>query len=87
MHAGLEESGHLRAEGHQGPDRHAATETLGGATGLAATLPEPAASELLDSARHAFDSGVVITSSIAVLLVLTAAALVWRTLRGQGAES
>lgn len=64
-----------------------ATETLGGATTVAATLPEPAATELLDSARHAFDGGVVLTSGIAVVLVLAAAALVWVTLRGQGAES
>jgi DHA2 family multidrug resistance protein-like MFS transporter len=64
-----------------------ASETLGGATTVAATLPEPAATELLDSARHAFDGGVVLTSGIAVVLVLAAAALVWVTLRGQGAES
>lgn len=64
----------------------AATETLGGATSLAMTLPEPAASQLMESARHAFDGGVLITSSIAVVLVLAAAALAWRTLRGTGAE-
>ncbi len=64
-----------------------ASETLGGATTVAATLPEPAGTQLLESARHAFDGGVVITSAIAVVLVLAAAALAWRTLRGQGAES
>jgi MFS transporter, DHA2 family, multidrug resistance protein len=64
-----------------------ASETLGGATTVAAGLPEPAASQLLDSARHAFDSGVVITSAIAVALVLAAASLAWLTLRGKGAES
>jgi DHA2 family multidrug resistance protein-like MFS transporter len=63
-----------------------ATETLGGATAVAATLPEPAASQLLASARHAFDSGVVFTAAIAVALVLSAAVLVWVTLRGKGAE-
>ncbi len=62
----------------------AAAETLGGATNLAATLPEPAASALLESARHAFDAGVVITSAIAVALVLAAAGVVWMTLRGRG---
>ena len=73
-----------------GLDPAAATsagETLGGATAVAAALPEPAATQLLDSARHAFDGGVVLTSGIAVVLVLAAAALVWVTLRGQGAES
>jgi DHA2 family multidrug resistance protein-like MFS transporter len=64
-----------------------ATETLGGATAVAATLPEPAASQLLASARHAFDSGMVFTAAIAVALVLSAAVLVWVTLRGKGAES
>jgi len=63
-----------------------ATETLGGATTVAGTLPEPAATQLLESARHAFDGGVVITSAIAVALVLAAAALAWLTLRGKGAE-
>lgn len=64
-----------------------ASETLGGATTVAATLPEPAASQLLDSARHAFDGGVVFTAAIAVALVLSAAAVVWATMRGKGAES
>jgi DHA2 family multidrug resistance protein-like MFS transporter len=63
-----------------------AAETLGGATTVAATLPEPAATQLLESAHHAFDGGVVMTSGIAVLLVLAAAALVWVTLRGKGTE-
>lgn len=73
-----------------GLDTAAATtagETLGGATAVAATLPEPAATQLLDSARHAFDGGVVFTAAIAVGLVLAAAVLAWVTLRGKGAES
>jgi DHA2 family multidrug resistance protein-like MFS transporter len=73
-----------------GLDAAAATsagETLGGATAVAATLPSPAAAQLLESARHAFDSGVVFTAAIAVALVLSAAALAWMTLRGKGAES
>jgi DHA2 family multidrug resistance protein-like MFS transporter len=64
-----------------------ASETLGGATAVAATLPEPAGAQLLESARHAFDSGVVFTAAIAVALVLAAAALAWVTLSGKGAES
>ena len=63
-----------------------ATETLGGATAVAATLPEPQPTQLLESAQHAFDGGVVMTSGIAVLLMLAAAALVWVTLRGKGTE-
>jgi DHA2 family multidrug resistance protein-like MFS transporter len=64
-----------------------AGETLGGATAVAATLPEPAAAQLLESARHAFDGGVVFTAAIAVVLVLSAAVVAWLTLRGKGAES
>lgn len=62
-------------------DAHAAGETLGGATEVAAGLPAPTAQSLLDSAQQAFDSGVVITASIGVLLMLLAAVIALRTLR------
>ncbi len=68
-------------------DTTTASETLGGATAVAATLPQPQASQLLSSAQDAFGAGVGVTSAIAVLLMVAAAALVWVTLRGKGAES
>ena len=68
-------------------DTETATETLGGATAVAATLPEPTASHLLASAQQAFGAGVGVTTVIAVVLMVVAAGLVWVTLRGKGAES
>lgn len=58
-----------------------ARETLGGATDVAASLPAELAAELLDSAKAAFDSGVVVTSGIGVVLMLAAAVLAGITLR------
>ena len=63
------------------PDARAAGETLGGATEVARGLPGGAAQRLLDSAQHAFDSGVVITAGIGVVLMLLAAAVALRALR------
>ena len=68
-------------------DATSATETLGGATAVAAHLPQPQATELLTSAQQAFGAGVGVTSVIAVVLMVAAAVLVWVTLRGKGAES
>ncbi len=59
----------------------AASETLGGATAVAAELPTGAGDALLDSARHAFDSGVVLTSGIGAGLMIIAAVIAHRTLR------
>ncbi|NYF96932.1 MFS transporter [Janibacter cremeus] len=61
----------------------AARETLGGAVEVAGGLPSPLAAQLLDSARSAFDSGVVVTSSIAAILMVTAAVIAGLTLRHQ----
>lgn len=58
-----------------------AGETLGGATDVARSLPAEAAAELLESARAAFDSGVVVTSAIGVALMIGAAVLAGVTLR------
>ncbi|GAA3292949.1 MFS transporter [Arthrobacter citreus] len=55
-------------------DAAAASETLGGAVEAAQRLPADAAAQLLESARAAFDSGVVTTSFIGVVLMLVAAA-------------
>lgn len=58
-----------------------AGETLGGASDVARSLPAEAAAELLESARAAFDSGVVVTSAIGVALMIGAAVLAGVTLR------
>jgi DHA2 family multidrug resistance protein-like MFS transporter len=58
----------------------AASETLGGAVDVAANLPTSTANALIESARAAFDSGVWITSSIAVTLMVTAAVVIWRSM-------
>ena len=54
----------------------AAGESIGGATSVAAELPAGLAERLLDSARTAFDSGIAPTAAIAIVLTLTAAAIV-----------
>ncbi|WP_304502139.1 MFS transporter [Brachybacterium sp. FME24] len=64
--------------------RESASETLGGATGVAEELPEASARSLLESAHHAFDSGVVLTSSIGAGLMVLAAVIAHRTLRTRG---
>ncbi|MGY4859788.1 MFS transporter [Cryobacterium sp. AP23] len=58
-----------------------AGETLGGALGVAEGLPAGQAAALTESARAAFDSGVGLTSIIAVALMLTAAAAVQLSMR------
>ena len=58
-----------------------ATETLGGAINVASELPPETGSLLLESAFHAFDSGVVITAGIGAVLMLAAAALAFWSLR------
>ena len=68
-------------------DALSAGETLGGATAVAAQLPQAQGTELLSSAQQAFGNGVGITSVIAMTLMVAAAGLVWVTLRGKGAES
>ncbi|WP_245354270.1 MFS transporter [Brachybacterium sacelli] len=61
--------------------RASASETLGGATAVARDLPPAGAEQLLGSARHAFDSGVLLTSGIGALLMVIAAVIAHRTLR------
>ncbi|MBU9767011.1 MFS transporter [Mycobacterium sp. TNTM28] len=53
-----------------------AGESIGGAVSVAADLPVRTATQLLDSARVAFDSGIAPTAIIAATLVLAAAAIV-----------
>ncbi len=59
----------------------AAGETLGGAVRAGEQIGGAVGSELITNAQHAFDSGVLITSAIAIVLMLFAAVLSWRTLR------
>ena len=72
--------------GVSAPDAVTATETLGGATAVAHTLPQPQAAQLLESAQQAFGAGVGVTSVIAVVLMVAASGLIWVTLRGKGTE-
>lgn len=68
-------------DGVSAADAHAATETLGGAVEVASGLQEPLASQLLDSARHAFDSGVGVTSWVGAGLMVVAIVVTLVTLR------
>ncbi|WP_079063007.1 MFS transporter, partial [Streptacidiphilus griseoplanus] len=61
-----------------------AGDSLGGAAEVAATLPRPAAAELLDSARQAFVDGIGTASLLASGLLLAAAAGAWLLLRRPG---
>ncbi len=70
-----------RPEGLTAAQSAAAGETLGGATSVAAQLPAGVGEALLDSARHAFDSGVTITASVGLVLMLAAAGIVLLALR------
>jgi DHA2 family multidrug resistance protein-like MFS transporter len=58
-----------------------AGETLSGAHQIAQGLPASQAQDLLASAAHAFDHGVLITSSIAAVLALVAAIVVARIIK------
>ncbi|MFC6355158.1 MFS transporter [Luethyella okanaganae] len=68
-------------DGLDAAQRIAAGETLGGAVAVAERLPAGTASELLDSARNAFDSGVGLSAWIGVGLVLAAATVAVLSLR------
>lgn len=68
-------------EGLEGALRQSAGETLGGAIEAAAALPADQGQALLESARHAFDSGAMTTSAIGLALMLAAVVLTLATLR------
>ncbi len=61
--------------------RHAASETLGGAISVAGDLPPTAATQLIDSARLAFDSGVGLAAWIGVALIVAAGLVALVSLR------
>lgn len=58
-----------------------ARQTLGGAHEVASTMSGPAGTRLLESAAHAFDKGVLYTSTIAMVLALASAIIVTIVLR------
>ncbi|WP_154606050.1 MULTISPECIES: MFS transporter [Arthrobacter] len=58
-----------------------ASQTLGGAIDVAATLPADQGAALLDSAKHAFDSGSGIVAMVSVIVMLGAALMCLWTLR------
>jgi DHA2 family multidrug resistance protein-like MFS transporter len=58
-----------------------ASQTLGGATDVAASLPGPVASSLLASAREAFSLGVDVTAGVGTAALLLVAVTVVRGLR------
>ena len=64
----------------------AARDTLGGAVGVAAELPEDVGAELLDVARLAFTNGLRVTSAIGAVLSLGVAIVAWILLRGVAAR-
>ncbi|MDO5743279.1 MAG: MFS transporter [Micrococcaceae bacterium] len=68
--------GQLRGEAAEN-----ARQTLGGAHEAAATLSDPVAARLMESAAHAFDKGVLYTSAIAMVLTVVSAVIVTFALR------
>ncbi len=73
----------LLPEGLTAAQAGASTETLGGAVEVATNLAPASAALLQDSAFHAFDSGVTVTSGIAALLMVGASLLAAWSLRGE----
>ncbi len=63
-------------------DTDAASQTLGGAVDVAAKLPEQQGAALLESAKHAFDSGQGTVALVSVGLMLGAALICLWALRG-----
>ncbi|WP_026555826.1 MFS transporter [Arthrobacter sp. 35W] len=64
-----------------GEGRESASQTLGGAIDAASTLPAGPAQALVESARHAFDSGSGTVAAVGVVLMLLATVMSLITLR------
>ncbi|WP_315915245.1 MFS transporter [Arthrobacter sp. lap29] len=62
-------------------DSNTASQTLGGAIDVAGTLPAPQGQALLESAKHAFDSGSGTVAMVSVVLMVCAAVMCAWTLR------
>ena len=60
---------------------HLAGETLGGAVSVAAELPARIGTELLESAHRAFDSGIILTGSVAAVVMVAAAVMAHSLMR------
>lgn len=60
---------------------HLAGETLGGAVSVAAELPSRIGTELLESAHRAFDSGIILTGSVAAVVMVAAAVMAHSLMR------
>lgn len=73
-------------DGVSAADARAATETLAGAADVADRLDSTLGAALLESAHHAFDSGVVWTSFVGATLMVGAAVLAVFTLRHRAAK-
>lgn len=71
----------LLPEGLTAEQHSAAAETLGGAVHVAGELPPDAAAALLESARHAFDSGVGVSAWLGCGLIVAAAIVALLSLR------
>lgn len=69
-------------EGINAQDAAASRETLGAAVDVAHRVGGADGTALLESAQHAFDSGVIYTAGIGAVLMLICIALAVRTLRG-----
>ncbi|WP_312180278.1 MFS transporter [Arthrobacter sp.] len=80
-------NGIVLPEGMDPTAASAASETLGGAVEAAKSLAGPQAADLLASAQAAFDSGVVATSTIGILLMLVAAGAALVALRSVAPDS
>jgi DHA2 family multidrug resistance protein-like MFS transporter len=65
----------------------AAHDTLGGAAGIAASLPEQTGAALLASARQAFTDAVVLTAVVNAALVIVAAIVTAVVLRDVGSQA
>jgi len=74
--------GHLEVpEGVSAADEAAARETLAGAIDTAQGLPDDLGAQLISSAQHAFDSGVVTTSIVGASMMVIAVIVAITTLR------
>jgi MFS transporter, DHA2 family, multidrug resistance protein len=67
------ELGRLLPAGLQPEAAAAARDTLGGAVGVAAQLPDELGARLLDVARHAFTDGLRLTAAISAVLAIAVA--------------
>ncbi|NLU66287.1 MFS transporter [Streptomyces sp. HNM0574] len=64
----------------------AAHDSLGGAVRTAASLPADVGDRLLAAAQHAFTGGLRVAAAVGAVILLSAAVLAWKLLRGQRLE-